>query len=240
MDKVYDSFNRFIIIQQSLSKIMKFKNYEKLLEIYDKGPVLLLNNCDSDGRRIMILRHKVFEDLNVELSDILTLNHLTTATLLDEPETQICGVILIHDFRNVSINYIKVVDLNTLKKVSMTGDVGALRVKQINILGLPAIANSLFELSKTFLSEKLKGRINLCKNVDDLKKVMDVKNLTLEYGGTDNLKDCIKNFRQKVEAQAFIAIKYFASIEVDKEKMRKYEDENNFEGVGSFRKLEVD
>jgi len=240
MDKVYDSFSGMVIIQQSLSGIINFQDHEKLLEIYDKGAYLVTKNCDSNGRRILILRHKVLEDLNVNFSGILKSIHLILGSLADEPEAQICGLVVIHDFRDISLSYMKILDLNILGKIMKGLDIGALRLKQINVLGLPAIASSLFEIMKTFMSDKMKSRLNFCKNVNDLTKIMDVKKLTVEYGGTGNAEDCVKNFRKPVEETVLKTLRFIENLEVDVEKMRNYENEKNSEGVGSFRKLEID
>jgi len=240
MDKVYDSISKLVMIQQNLSQVMNFQNNKKLLEIYDKGACLVTKNYDSNGRRAVIYRHKILEDLNVNIVDILELNHFVSIALIEEPETQICGAVMIHDFRDISINYMKILDLNVVVKVLPVGDFGALRLKQINVLGLPAIASSLFELVKTFMSDKMKSRVNFCKDINDLTKIMDVKKLTVEYGGTENAEDCVKSYRKPVEEAALKTLKFIENIEVDVEKMRNYENEKNFEGVGSFRKLEID
>jgi hypothetical protein len=76
----------------------------------------------------------------------------------------------------------------------------------------------------------------LVRNVDDLMKVMDVKNLTVEYGGTECVEDCIKSYGKILEATALIEKRFLESLAVNEERMRKYENES----VGSFRKLEID
>ena len=240
MDRVFESFNNFVTFQKSVSELYNFYNYEELLDIYDKGPIFAMKNRDSEGRRILTLRHKIFEDSKANFANISRTSHLVISSLVDEPETQICGFVINHDFRNVSLNYIKIIDVNILCKLLTMVDYGSLRVKQINIIGFPAFANSLLELIKSFLSSKMRSRLNLCKNIEDLSKVMDVKNLTVEYGGTDNIDDCLKERRKDVERQAFIAIKFFDSFEIDEKKMKNYENDRNFEAVGSFRKLEID
>jgi len=201
---------------------------------------MVTKNYDSNGRRVVITKHKILEDLSVNFIDILKLHSLVFESLTDEPETQICGLVLMNDFSDISINYIKIFDVNVFGKILAAGDIGALRFKQINILVLPAFANSLFEIMKTFMSDKIKRRVNFCKNVKDLAIVMDVKNLTVEYGGTENAEDCVKSFKKSVEEAALKSRKFQENLEVDVKKMRNYENERISEGVGSFRKLEID
>ena len=240
MNKVYENFSRLIITQQNLPQVLILQNYDKILEIYDKGACLVMQNYDSNGRRVLISKYRILEDLNVNFIDILKLHCLVFESLTDEPETQICGIVMIHDFSDISISYMKILDLNVVGKFLPFGDIGALRFKQVNILGLPAFANSLFEIMKTFMSDKMKSRLNFCKNVKDLTKVMDVKNLTVEYGGTENAEDCVKNYRKPVKEAALKYRKFQENLKVDAEKMRNFENERNCEDVGSFRKLEVD
>ena len=240
MDRVFENINNLVYFQRSIPQFYNFHNYEEILDIYDKGPIFAMKNRDYDGRRILTLRHKIFEDSKANFANISKLNYLVAASLIDEQETQICGFVLNHDFRNVSLNYIKILDINILCKMLTLTDASAFRIKQVNIIGFPAFANSFLELIKSFLSSKIRSRLNLCKNIEDLSKVMDVKNLTVEYGGTDNIDDCLKERRKDVERQAFIAIKFFDSFEIDEKKMKNYENDRNFEAVGSFRKLEID
>ncbi|KAL7011970.1 hypothetical protein ACKWTF_014537 [Chironomus riparius] len=240
MDKVFECFNNFVNFKRCVPQLYDFHSFKELLDIYNKGPILVMNDRDSDGRRIVLLRHKVLEDSKASFINILKLSHLIGASLIDEPETQICGLVMIHDFRNVTFNYTKIIDTNLLCKILTMADSNTIRIKQINFIGFPSFANSLFELAKSFLNYKMKSRLNLLKNIEDLTKVMDVKNLPVEYGGTDNLNDCLKQRRKDVENQAHIAIKFFDSFVIDEKKMKIYENEKSFEAVGSFRKLEID
>ncbi|CAG9810535.1 unnamed protein product [Chironomus riparius] len=240
MSKVYESFNKIIKIHQNFSYILNYSNLYELNEIYEKGPFLIMKNYDKNGRRICIFRHKLLENLNVTFHNILKLNQMISAFLLAESEVQICGIVTIHDVRDISMKYMKIMDVNILGKVASISEFGALRLKQIIILGLPAIANSLFEIVKTFLNDKIKNRIDICKNVEDLTKVLDVKDLTVEYGGTDNSNDCIKYHKKAFDIATIKLINFLNNLEVDEEKMRNYENKTNFEDFTSLRKLEID
>ena len=159
---------------------------------------------------------------------------------MDEPETQISGLTVLSDYCDISMRYVTILDLNSFGNYSELIETTGTRLKDVYLLGLPAIANSFFDLLKSFLSNKIKKRLKLCKNIEDLSKVLDVKNLTIEYGGTENIDDCLMHYRQKLEKSTIKWIKFIKSIEVDEAKMKNYENEKVFEGVGSFRKLEVD
>jgi hypothetical protein len=130
--------------------------------------------------------------------------------------------------------------MSIIGSILTTAASSPVRIKQINILGLPAFANALFEFCKTFLNTKLRSRINSCKKVEDLSKIMDVSCLPVEYGGCENIDDNLQHFRQKFEDQVSIETKFLKSIQVDEKKMKIYENGDNFETVGSFRKLEID
>ncbi|XP_070501608.1 alpha-tocopherol transfer protein-like [Chironomus tepperi] len=236
MDKVYENFNKTILFRLNHRELFNF-NITKLLEIYDKGAVLLMTKRNEYGQRILIIRHKLFDELKIDINDIIKIILLVSGALENEAETQICGLVLIMDYREISMRYMTIIDPNSYANFVKYFESAGIRVKQVDIVGLPAIANTFLELLKSLLSQKLQNRMKICKNIEDM---TNVKNLTVEYGGTENVNECLKYFREKVKESEVIMTKLNKSIEIDEKKMRNYENEKIFDSVGSFRKLEID
>ena len=140
MDKVFESVNKIIPCFKMYPELFDYTNIDHLLELYDKGPFLIMKNRDTEGRQILIVRYKILEDFKFEFADICKLNNLTITAMINEPETQISGIVIIHDFRDISMNYLSIIDLSLLAKILPCANVSAIRIKQFNILGLPAFA----------------------------------------------------------------------------------------------------
>ncbi|XP_070496100.1 clavesin-1-like [Chironomus tepperi] len=239
MDKVYENINKCIIFQKNHQELFNF-NITKLLEIYDKGVILPMKIRNADGQRIIIVRNKIFDDLKSSNYDIMRMVFTVGDTISYEQETQICGVVVVMDLREISVRYIANMDVNFFANCIRYIESAGARLKQINIIGLPSIANTFLEILKTMLSQKLISRMHFFKNVQDLTKVMDVKNLPVEYGGSEDADDCLKCYREKYKESASKYAKFIESLEIDEKRMRNYEAKEMFKGVGSFRKLEID
>lgn len=229
-----------MIFYKNHPEIHDCSNMKLLLDIYDKGPLIVSKNRNSEGCRLLIIRHKILDELNVTLTQGLTLDTLVNGAMILEPETQISGLILVNDMRGVTMNYLSLFQMDLISKmISLMGFMPG-RIKQINIIGLPTFANAILEVAKTFMSEKIRNRVNLCRNVEGLKDLMDVTNLTTEYGGTVDMEDCIRSYRKNAEESGQSWQEFIKNVKFDDEKLRKYEMANVFEYVGSFRNLEID
>jgi len=119
-----------------------------------------------------------------------------------------------------------------------------MRHKETHFMNIPSYANKVVEFAMTVLTDKLKNRVALHKNLDELKAKVDPKLLPKAYGGTMPLSEMIEIFKERVRKQraAILALDDMY-IEITKESA-------NFAGnddvdmdpgmVGSFRKLQVD
>lgn len=96
----------------------------------------------------------------------------------------------------------------------------------------------LLDVARTTLSDKLKQRIVLAKNMHDLKNFIDPKILPREHGGQIPEAEQIETFNV-----------FFRSVRPKLEEIKKREvdwskvpdlSSKSKEAVGSFRKLEID
>lgn len=113
------------------------------------------------------------------------------------------------------------------------------RYKQLYLVNLPTFAVFLLDVARSTLSDKLKSRIILPKNMDDVKNFIDIKLLPKEFGGEISEADHMEIFNE-----------YFRSVRPQLERIKNEReiDWNRVpdskaraaETVGSFRKLEID
>ncbi|XP_063237884.1 uncharacterized protein LOC134539629 [Bacillus rossius redtenbacheri] len=117
-----------------------------------------------------------------------------------------------------------------------------MRHKSSTFLNLPHYASKFMEFFVTLLNEKLKSRIKLISNTEELQKIVNIKILPKEYGGEMPLSEMIDKFLLKLEERRE-AIKALDEMEMEVDQKTKFvtDLEDELAGVaGSFRQLEVD
>lgn len=106
-----------------------------------------------------------------------------------EPESQVCGAVVIFDMDGLSLQQTWQFTPPFAKRiVDWLQDSVPLRIKNIHIVNQPYVFNMVFALFKPFLKEKLKSRI-IFHGTDrkSLHKYMSPKCLPECYGGTVDL-----------------------------------------------------
>lgn len=87
------------------------------------------------------------------------------------------------------------------------------------------------------MSEKMKSRIQLVKDIEELATVIDKSILTDYLGGDEDEKEVFEDFIKLLESKIDI-IKNTNDFEIDIEKAKACR--NIEESVGSFRTLQID
>jgi hypothetical protein len=198
-------------------------------EFTDKpnSPFIFLKNLDAKGRRVYICKMRNFEDF--ESVEYLRRHFLTPLLLTFDMNAQLNGVVIIMDFTDVSISKLRKIPIHSAYDSFRLSKLGVMRLQQLNIIGMPSYFKPIFEIAKTFTSAKILERINFVNDVDELLKCMDVSVLPKEYGGSsDELMDY---------GPFELGVVYINKIHKFDVNFSKIQD---FENVGSFRKLEID
>lgn len=87
------------------------------------------------------------------------------------------------------------------------------------------------------MSEKMKNRIQLVKDIEELATVIDKSILTDYLGGDEDEKEVFEDFIKLLESKVDI-IKNTNDFEIDIEKAKACR--NIEESIGSFRTLQID
>ncbi|CAG9805238.1 unnamed protein product [Chironomus riparius] len=228
MDRAYECFEQSLIFIKSHPEWYENpgpKDYE--FTTNQSSPLMFVRNKDAHGRAIWIYRLKNFK--NFDKNEFFPNIFLTPLFVVFEKETQINGLVIIIDFRDMDLSSFKKLPMSCIYDCFKLSKNSSVRTKQFNLIGMPSFFKPVFEFGKSFTSAKILTRINLLQNTEELSKVMDVSILPKDYGGSANeLLDC-KTFETGINF-----VKTFQKLEVDFNKIQE------FEGVGSFRKLEID
>ncbi|XP_070509768.1 retinaldehyde-binding protein 1-like [Chironomus tepperi] len=226
MDKAYESFEftvKFIKSHPEYYENVTKDDFDFMRQ--PSTPVILMKNRDKEGRAIYIYKAKDFDYSERFVRGTYLVPHLT----IYEKETQINGFIAIFDFRDLNFKKFSKIPIHTIHDFFKFSKYCALKPKQINLIGMPSFMKPIYEVGKSFTTAKILDRVNLLGSVDELAKVMDVSILPKEYGGSSN---------ELMEYEAFEAGVEFANL-FNKFNVN-FRQIQEFEGVGSFRKLEID
>lgn len=169
---------------------------------------------------------------------LLRLSIVVSASLLEEEETQIAGVATIIDHEGITMKQTSLFSVTDIVDFANCLKNAVGRYKQLFLVNLPTFAVFLLDVARSTLSDKLKQRIVLPKNMQDLQNYIDPSLLPKEFGGLLTENEHMEIFNE-----------YFRSVRPSLEKIKgrvvdwsKVPDikAKTSEAIGSFRKLEID
>ena len=162
---------------------------------------------------------------------------VVSTALLEQEETQIAGTATIVDHEGMTMKQTSMFSVTDVIDFAdcIKSSVG--RHKKLYIVNLPPFALFLLEAARSTLNDKLKKRITIARDMEDLKKYLDPLLLPKEFGGKyaeeehkEFFNEYFKTVRPKLEE--------IKARVVDWNKVPGLKRSN--ESVGSFRKLEID
>jgi hypothetical protein len=239
MDRVFESFDRSSVIIKQHSSWFDYQgeSLKRSLDLYDSGFLKVMKKRDSEGRRVVVCNNNTdLDKFNAE--DMFRLQALIANILTMEEETQLSGVTYICDFRlNNSIKYFSSFPLKSISDFATQMKFLPIRFKKILIVGLPPYASQFFNIVKMGMSEKMRERMEVIDDINEVLKHVDKSVLTEDVGGDENEKETIEEFRKIIDAN-LESVKKFINYDVDLTKASAVCTE--LENIGSFRKLEID
>ena len=220
-------------------------NDPALEAIIDSGYLFPLPERDELGRRIIFSCASKFDASRFTSAQMARTHALVVEALLDDECSQISGYCYITDEAGLTMGHVSLwsfVDLKNMSKCIQASS--PMRHKETHFVNIPSFANKVIEFTMSLVSDKLKKRIYLDKNIEELKASVNPALLPKEYGGTVPMAQIIADFKtdlRKQRAKTMALDDMF--IEVTKSPTNWLgNDESDIESgvVGSFRKLEVD
>jgi hypothetical protein len=198
-------------------------------EFTDKpnSPLIYLKNLDAEGRRVYIYKMKNFE--NFDDIQFFRRYFLTAFFIVFEKNAQENGIVAIMDFTDANLGKMMSIPIAVMSDSLKMPKNGLMRLKQLNMIGMPSFLKPLFEIAKSFTSAKMLQRINFINDIAELSQHMDVTVLPPEYGGSSSELLDYAAFEVGISC-----IKKLNKFEVN------FGNIQQVENVGSFRKLEVD
>lgn len=201
---------------------------------------------DQAGPRIILFRWEACNVGKMLLVDLMKVFFMILDILINEDDNcVVSGIYIWPEFKKFPLTYILQFTPSFVKKtVLCLENAYPMRIKGIHCTNAPAAFESVFNLAKTFMNEKLKNRMFLYSEATttNVYKHMPQYLMPKEYGGDGGFVDELAvTWRTKVESYRdwYLEDAKFCS----EEKLRVGEPRTSAEmfGVeGTFRKLSID
>ncbi|XP_013201282.2 alpha-tocopherol transfer protein-like isoform X1 [Amyelois transitella] len=153
---------------------------------FDESIVSILSPRDQHGRRIMVVESgERWNPRKVSLTEVFRGVQLGLEAAMDEPLTQVNGVISILDMKGLSLTQVMQFTPSFAKMViDWIQDCVPIRLKAVHIVNQPYVFNMLFAIFKPFMREKLRSRIHFHgTNFESLLSHIDAKATRKRHGG---------------------------------------------------------
>jgi CRAL/TRIO domain len=238
MSDVTEFYEKTMTVLQTHPEWIKNLNFEdkKLREIYESGCLVPLKERDENGCRVLLYRFAEADLKKYELVDYCRLSALIAVTDILDPETQVAGIVGVLDTKQVTVEkHLSQLSLKDTLDFALRAQEGVpFRLKKIVVFNVPSVAAFITDVSKTFMSQKMKDRLIVSSTEKAFTDSFDVKIFPKEYGGTIPIKDMLDDFKTKIQTQ-IENIRLLSEQEIDLSKVKAVKDH-----VGSFRTLEID
>ncbi|XP_041824802.1 clavesin-1-like [Melanotaenia boesemani] len=173
--------------QQNLDMFQSFKVDDPGIKraLMDGFPGVL-ETPDQHGRKILILFASNWDQSRNSFIDILRAILLSLEVLIEKPELQINGFILIIDWSNFSFKQASKLTPNILKlAIEGLQDSFPARFGGIHFVNQPWYIHAMYTIIKPFLKDKTRKRIFLHgNNLNSLHQLIQPECLPSEFGGT--------------------------------------------------------
>nr|XP_061810254.1 clavesin-1-like [Nerophis lumbriciformis] len=173
--------------QQNLDMFQSFKVDDPgIKRALTDGFPGVLETPDQHGRKILILFASNWDQNRNSFTDILRAILLSLEVLIEKPELQINGFVLIIDWSNFSFKQASKLTPNILKlAIEGLQDSFPARFGGIHFVNQPWYIHAMFTIIKPFLKDKTRKRIFLHgNNLNSLHQLIQPECLPSEFGGT--------------------------------------------------------
>lgn len=210
--------------------------------IIDSGYLVPLPQRDHHGRQVILSCAGRFDPYKFTSAQMARAHSLVVETLMDEEENQVHGYSHVNDESGLTMGHLSAWSLTDIRNMlRCIQNSTPMRHKETHFINIPSYATKIIEFAVSLLNDKLKGRVLVHKNLDELKRAVDPKILPKEYGGEIPMAEMIATFKTTLRAKRD-ELKALDDMYIEiSTKDNCTTTSEGLSGIsGSFRKLEVD
>ncbi|KAK8375026.1 hypothetical protein O3P69_017775 [Scylla paramamosain] len=218
---------------------------KKMRAILELGVVLPLQGYDPMGRKVLFCRWGIFDPKEVTMDELIKSTSMIMDVLMDEDEqTSLVGINMLGDCTGLTFSHaIAFTPAHAKKSMVMWQDGYPMRPKGLNYINTPAAFDTVFNIFRSFMKEKMKKRVHIHgSDMESLYKQVPREMLPVEYGGTNGTVEEIKNYwLQRLDARRDWLLEDEKYCVDESKRPGKPKTSAELFGIeGSFRKLDVD
>ncbi|XP_076786308.1 alpha-tocopherol transfer protein-like isoform X2 [Arvicanthis niloticus] len=151
-----------------------------LKDVLNSGFLTVLPHTDPRGCHVLCIRPDRWIPSNYPITENIRAVYLTLEKLIQSEETQVNGIVILADYKGVSLSKASHFGPFIAKK-----DGFPIRIKAVHVVNEPRIFKGIFAIIKPFLKEKIANRFFLHgSNLNSLHTNLPRNILPKEYGGT--------------------------------------------------------
>jgi hypothetical protein len=245
LERTKEKIDKFYTVKTALPDWFKNRDLDDPthMEALQMGMFLPLKGYDNEGRRVIFLRMGVWDPSKVSMDALFRMNSVLGDMLLQDEQAQICGVVGVEDLAGMTLAQAAAMTPPIMKKATMIWqDCLPMRMKGMHYINMPSFFETIFNMFKAFMKDKLKKRLHVHGNIEGMYKFVPREILPEEYGGQGgkiaDIVDQTKNEALSMKQYIMDQDNYFVDESKRPGKPKTMED--LFGMDGSFRKLNVD
>lgn len=184
-DRAFRLIKQYYILRANNPELFKDFVPSALKDVFSANLEGFLQDRDHEGHAIFVIRGGTWDPAKHSANDIYRANLLCLEKAIEDPATQINGIIALLDLKEFGFHHIRQMSpAHCRRMVLLIQNCFPGRFKGIHIINEPAVFDILFALVKPFLSEKLKNRIHFHgENLQSLHEHIPPSILPAEFGG---------------------------------------------------------
>ncbi|KAK8375019.1 hypothetical protein O3P69_017775 [Scylla paramamosain] len=218
---------------------------KKMRAILELGVLLPLPGYDYLGRKVLLERWALHDPATTTVDMMFRVITSVADVLLDEDEqSSVTGYVVMSDNACLSVPHVVALKPTLARKVTVLWQDGyPMRPKGLNYINTPAAFDTVFNIFRSFMKEKMKKRVHIHgSDMESLYKQVPREMLPVEYGGTNGTVEEIKNYwLQRLDARRDWLLEDEKYCVDESKRPGKPKTSAELFGIeGSFRKLDVD
>lgn len=186
LEKVKQKLDMYYTMRNAVPEFFSNRNIDnrELAEIMDIADIPPLPGLTPKGCRVQILRAVEKENLPSNVADGMKLALMIGDVRLYEEKVGVAGDVYILDASVATpTHFAKFTPALVKKFLVAVQEAYPVKLKEVHVINISPLVDTIVNFVKPFLKEKIRERIHLHSNLEDLYKFVPKEMLPTEYGG---------------------------------------------------------